>query len=186
MNLLGPDELGLVLLVVFLDFFLGDADAGADLLPDHTLGEDLVADAVSEVLVGRPCFFSDPLLELLLGGDIVLPAKVIHVFDKLGLHVDVQLFAALSHQALVHEVAQDVLLVFGEGLLELLAGNTLAGHLGLEFRHLPFDLRAGDDLAIDLGDDFLDHADVGGGGRQGQGEDKLEIAHILIVRYRCS
>src|SRR5262249_37161786 len=68
-NLLQEDlfltlEFVFVLVVVLLDFGLGDIDAAGYFLPDHALDERPVAHLVLEVFERRPHLLTDPLLEL--------------------------------------------------------------------------------------------------------------------------
>src|SRR5262249_45065250 len=61
---------GLVLVVILFQISLGDVDAIADFLTDHSLGEHLAAEKVAVVFEGHPGLFAHEVVEFVGIGDL--------------------------------------------------------------------------------------------------------------------
>ena len=141
-----------MLIVISLHFILRDLHFGADFAPDDFLGDDLVAQVLLEVFKAHALFlrgffhFFDAL-------QVHLLADFIQLLDDLGIAGNAHVFALLHQQVLVDQIAQHVLLVFGESGVSLRAKFLL--QLVQQLVAAALEFRAGDDVAVDAGDDLL-------------------------------
>ena len=95
-------------IVVPLQVGLGDIDLAIDLLPDHLLGDDAVADVLLEVFERDALLFGGSF-ERLHRVEMVLLANLIELLDHLGFAGKAQLLALGEQQLLVNQVTEQVL-----------------------------------------------------------------------------
>ena len=146
-------EVAQMLLVKLLQLGLRHLDVAPNLVADHLLGDDAVADVLLEVLVGDTlagCSF----LQVFHRIEVVLLANVIEAPHQLGLTCNVQVLALGEQQLLVDQIAQQIALV----VLELLFRPALLPRLLVQLARGAVVVRGTDDLVIDLGHPFLNHA----------------------------
>ena len=77
--------------------------------------------------------------------------------------VDVEILGFRDQQQLIDLVAQDVLLAVAHGFLQAQPGDAVLAQSGFERLVLPLHFAFGNDVAVDLTNDFFDDAYVRGG-----------------------
>ncbi len=107
------------------------------------------------------------LLQVFHGLGMHLLAQLIEPFHYLGIGVDTELFALLQQQLLVNEVAQQVLLA----VFFLRGGDVrfLLVNVGEQLVPGALQVRAGNDVVVDAGNNFFDYRVVLGQ-KQGNGD----------------
>ena len=96
-------------------------------------------------------------MELVRIADLVLELDVGEFSGHIGIHVDVQLFALLDEQKLIDLVPEAIRLALLQQLTPLLRRHILLFQFRLQNLPALIELAAGDNVAIDLGHDLLDH-----------------------------
>ncbi len=91
----------------------------------------------------------------------------------------------MLQQKRVDAVAQDILFVIGERLLQTQAGIALLLQLGDHRFAGAVQISARDDVAVHFGDDFFDHAYIGGHGHTKRSQENGDELHILHCKTHC-
>ncbi len=144
-------------LVVFRDVFFGYLDSLADFGANDLLREQAVAD-VAFVLLPVDALGGHGLFQCLHTVELVLNANQVEALDDVSFDAHPHVFCALHEKGLVNEIAEGVLLLFGDSSLNLFLG-TFRAFLGDFLDGLPAGVlvfSARDDLIVDASDDLLD------------------------------
>src|SRR5208282_976907 len=157
-NLLGPFHLRAVLFVELLLVLFVDGQLLSDLLANHALGDDLVAQVLLEVLIGSALCFGR-FFQIFHSLKVHLLAHFIEALDQFGVAGDAQVFGFLQQKLLVNEVAQNIFLSFGKQAIGV--GGVLLLNFLLELIAAADVFRAGHDFVVHPGDDLFNHG-IGG------------------------
>src|SRR5580692_5485749 len=123
-DLFGPHEFLLVLVVILLDFVLGDADVGANLAADHLFGEQTTADIVLEIFPVET-LLGNGFLESFHAGEFIFDADLVELLDDIRLDADAHVFGALYEKGLVDQFAERVFLAVLDQLVQLFGSATV-------------------------------------------------------------
>ncbi len=154
-----------------------DADAREHVLLLHAIDQHLLFERLAQP-GNRQAFLLQRRLELLLGIELVLLADVREdAVELLVAHLEPELAPALDEQQFVDGVDDDARRDLVEHLAQrdvvLQVGRRDVRVAGAQRRHLQlFDVRLGEDLAVDLHQHLLDH--VGAQARDRQPERQPE------------
>ena len=114
-----------MLVVVFFQLFVLDADVLANLLADDTLPEHLVLHVVSEILEGYARLFLYPIVELvgIRNSGLLLNGR--YALGKVGVDVDIKVLGLLHKQQIVDAILQQVFRLLGHLFVESSSGQAL-------------------------------------------------------------
>ena len=125
----------------------------ADFFANYLLRNDLVAQVLLEVLPGD-ALFGSLLLELFQTLKLHVLAHLIEPFDQLGVTADAEILAFFEEELLIDEIAENIFFTFRIDPVGIARVLLLSFFFQLVFA--AGELRTGDDLAVDAGDDLFD------------------------------